>query len=148
MDKKSFFIKAMQSGRFKKLDWIISAFSLTKQDPDASKTNIYDYKIISDVTSYSFIEPGTNAVIKIEDGIVGQPLFSFKDKLTISSNDIPNSTEITETTYGRFLFNWIVLVNVFGTKITYKNSKIKLSEIEDIILSKLEKKIEMVVKYT
>lgn len=156
MDKKTFFINAMKLQKFKKLAWVISAFSLTKQGSNVN-VNVnaevpygvivpYDmvspYDIISDLTGYSYFDPDQNKVVKIEDGILGEPLFNAKDKIIIGPDDIPNLKETIETTYGRLLFNWLVLVTPFGTKIDYYNNLVNLGKVEDIILSKLVDDVE------
>ncbi len=135
MNKKEFFKLALSNGKYKKLPWIITAFSLTKQ-PD--KKGFDDYDIISDVSGYSFYNAITSSIEKIEDAKVGEPLFSFKETLIVTPSDIPNLSSTIESTYGKLLFNWIVLVNNFGKKISYQNDKINLGNIEKIILSKLE----------
>lgn len=141
MGKRSFFIKALKAGKYKKLEWIISVLALIKQNPDAIQLNQEDpnnhYKLFSDLSGYSYYNPETKQIEKIFDGIVGQPLINPKDKLLISPDDIPNLKEDIETTYGRLLFNWICLVKPFGTKIPYMNEYVKLDKIEEIIVSKL-----------
>ena len=135
MNKKEFFKLALSNGKYKKLPWIITAFSLTKQ-PD--KKGFDDYEIISNVSGYSFYNTITSSIEKIEDAKVGEPLFSFKETLIVTPRDIPNLNSTIESTYGKLLFNWIVLVNNFGKKISYQNDKINLGNIEKMILSKLE----------
>lgn len=132
MLKKDLFIKAMQAKKYKRLPWIVSAFAITKEDPNSYKTNPTDFKIVSDLTGY-FVANPNKELEKIEDAVLGQPLFTSKEKVTITPEDIPNLKDVVETTYGRLLFNWLCLVEPFGTKIPYQNSKIKLSKIEDSI---------------
>jgi hypothetical protein len=125
----------MQAGKYKKLKWLVCAFALVKNN---DTTKLADYDIISDLTGYSFFNPETNSIEKIENVIVGEPLFKFKDNLTISPNDIPNLKETIETTYGRLIFNWLLLVEPFKNKIDYINNKVNLGTIEDFILSRLK----------
>lgn len=140
MDKKTFFINALKAGKFKKLSWVISAFSLTKQN--INNTNKVPYNIISDLTGYSYYDESSEQLIKLEDGVLGEPLFNAKDTLVIKPGDIPNVNKVTETTYGRLLFNWICLVTPFGTKIEYYNDLVDLDKIEKLILVKLVDDVE------
>lgn len=135
MNKKDFYILALLNEKYKKLPWIITGFSLTKQ---LEKQQYDPYEIISDLSGYSFYNPENNAIEKIQDAKVGEPLFSFKENIIIKPGDIPNLNTTIETTYGKLLFNWIVLVRNFGNKIPYQNDNISLSNIEKIILSKFE----------
>ncbi len=137
MKKKDFYIKALKNGKYKKLAWVIKAFSITKQDEQLDKEK-NGYEIISDLTGYTFFNPESGSIEKIEDAVVGEPLFSFKDKIIITPSDIPNLDKTIETTYGKLLFNWIILVNNFGDKISYQNDNVNLSVIENIILSRLQ----------
>jgi hypothetical protein len=130
MNKRDLFIKAMKNGLYKKLEWVISAFSIS-QDTDSA----FAYKIKTDPTGHYYLNPDNlKEYIKIEDGLPGQPLYKAKDTLTISNEDIVNLNEELVTTYGNLLANYVLLVYPFGKKIPYINKKIELGSIEKFIL--------------
>lgn len=132
MNKRDLFVKAMKEGLYKKLEWVISAFSISQETDTA-----YAYKIKTDPTGHYYLDPNTlKDYIKIEDAIAGIPLFNAKETLDISSEDIVNLNENITTTYGNLLANYILLVYPFGTKIPYVNKKLSLSDIEKQILPK------------
>ena len=120
----------MKAGLYKKLEWVVSAFSIS-QETDS----VYAYKIKTDPTGHYYLDPNTlKDYIKLEDGIAGVPLFDAKETVDISGEDIVNLNESITTTYGNLLANYILLVYPFGPKIPYVNKKIDLGSIEKFIL--------------
>ncbi len=134
MNKKELFIKAMKDGLYKKLEWVVSAFSISKETDSE-----FAYKIKTNTTGHYYLDPNNlKEYIKIEDGIENVPLFNAKETLDITPDDIINLSEPITTTYGNLLANYILLVYPFGKKIPYINKKINLSKIEDVILPKFK----------
>lgn len=130
MNKRELFIKAMQAGLYKKLEWVVSAFSISQETDSA-----YAYKIKTDPTGHYYLDPNTlKDWIKLDEGIAGIPLFNAKETLDISSEDIVNLKEPITTTYGNLLANYTLLVYPFKDKIPYVNKKIDLGSIEKAIL--------------
>lgn len=130
MNKRELFIKAMKEGLYKKLEWVVSAFSLSGETDST-----YAYKIKSDPTGHYYLDPNTlKDWIKIDDAPAGMPVYRAKEGLDITPDDIINLKENIVSTYGNLLANYILLVYPFGDKIGYINKKIKLGAIEDYIL--------------
>lgn len=130
MLKKELFVKAMKAGLYKKLEWVVSSFSLS-QETDS----VFAYKIKSDVTGHYCLDPNNlKDWIKIEDAPAGIPVYSARENIDITPEDIVNLAEPTTSTYGNLLANYILLVYPFGNKIAYINKKIKLGAIEEYIL--------------
>lgn len=120
----------MKEGLYKKLEWVISAFSIS-QETDS----VYAYKIKTDPTGHYYLDPNTlKDYIKLDDGIAGVPLYNAKETLEISGEDIVNLKDSITTTYGNLLANYTLLVYSFGAKIPYINKKIDLGSIEKFIL--------------
>jgi hypothetical protein len=142
MDKRTLFIKAMQSKCFLKRNWAISAFSITKPLVGTTVNSLEittPYIIKHDPLGYTAFNPITNEYEKITDSISNEPLFKCRDKIFITRQEVPNlKEEKVETTYGRLLFNYLVLINVFGNKIAYINKEVNLSDIEKIIAANLK----------
>lgn len=130
MNKRELFIKAMKEGLYKKLEWVVSAFSLSGETDST-----YAYKIKSDPTGHYYLDPNTlKDWIKIDDAPAGMPVYRAKEGLDITPDDIINLKENVSSTYGNLLANYILLVYPFGDKIGYINKKIKLGDIENHIL--------------
>lgn len=130
MNKRELFIKAMQAGLYRKLDWVTRAFSMTMDAPGE-----YGYQIKSDVAGHYYLDPDNlKEYIKIEDGVPNVPLYSARENVDIGPSDIVNLKEDIITTYGNLLSNYILLVHPFKDKIPYINKKFSLGKIEDFIL--------------
>jgi len=56
----------------------------------------------------------------IEDATPNEPLVRANEKVMLDSDSVPNLSEAVESTYGRLLFNWLVIQYAFGTKIPYQ----------------------------
>lgn len=143
MNKQDFFLAAMNAEEFRRRAWVISAFSLIAEAPDAWKKEPYPYRIVQTPSGYFFVDPtNNNELTQITDGVVGTPLFSVVEPLTLVPGNVPNlgifNEETIATTYGRLLFNYTVLVYPFGGKIPYINKQINPSEIEEMILPRLK----------
>lgn len=139
MLKHEFFHAAMKAGNCRKLPWIITAFSLTVEDPQAYKTNPYPYRIVVDPLGYSFCNPeNAEELIRIEGAVAGQPLFRFLEGVTVGPEHIPNAREEYTTTYGNLLFNWFSMVYSFGNKLPFQDDRIDVPRIESLILKNFE----------
>jgi len=145
MLKRDFFLAAMHALEYKRRAWIISAFALINEAPEDYKRDPYPYRIVQTPTGHFFVSPENRELVPIEGAVAGEPIFSVKEKLLIGvSDNIPNfissvkTTEpATETTYGRLLFNFAVLVYSFNNKIAYINKQADPTGIESIIVKRL-----------
>lgn len=134
MNKRDFFVAAMKAGNYKYLDWLFSVFCLSKDEPENA---VYSYQVKSTPAGYFFMNDA-GEMEKIEDAVPGAPILGFKEKLTLVPGDIPNAPDGVETVYGNVIANWLLLVSPFGTKINFMTGKIKIGDIEDIILTMFE----------
>ena len=81
MNRLDFFLAAMQAELFKRRAWVISAFTLTQEAPDAYQKDPYPYRIVTRPTGTFFINPdNTQELIQIEGTAAGQPLLSKKEE--------------------------------------------------------------------
>jgi hypothetical protein len=134
MNKKELFIKAMKDGLYKKLEWVVSAFSIS-----APTDSVYPYKIKTDVTGHYYLDPNNlKEYVKIDDALPNAPVYNAKDLLDIVPEDIPNLEEPITTTYGNLLANYVLLIYPFNGKIPYINGKINLGKIESFILPRFK----------
>jgi hypothetical protein len=127
---------AIKNRAYTKKDWIISVFSITKPNRGRSDSKVYDYKLTKLNNSYAFYKD--NNVISIDDIDATLPLFNLKDKVQVTKELCLNIVDPLESTYGRLLFNLIVLVECFGDKISFINKPTNVGFIEDIIADRLE----------
>lgn len=126
MKKLDFLLKALEAGRYRELDWINSAFAMTRTNKEPYEA----WGILNRPWGYS-IRLGDGTEEKIDDAKVGEPLFSFKDKLMVTPEIAPNYKGApAETTIGDILANLILLVANFGEKIPYMFRGISIKAIE------------------
>ena len=137
MKKIDYLKLALNNGLPKKKNWLISAFSIIKENADKYKSDFYAYRIVQESWGVSFINEAA-VLEKIEDSIANQPLFTFKDKVKIDNTWIPNVEGEIETTIGNLLFNYICIVPAFGTKFKYVTGRVSVEKLEDYIASKLQ----------
>lgn len=137
MLKTEYFKSAMKAGLYKKLDWCIRAFSIISEAEDEWKKEAYAGRIVQHHTGYYIVNEELE-LVKIEDGVVGQPLYTFAEHLTIDKGDVPNVQETMETSYGNLLWNWIVIAWPFGHKLPYQTGQVKNGKVADMIINKLE----------
>lgn len=147
MDKYTFLINVVKEGLYRKLSWMISAFALVHEDQDTYKSDPYPYRLIQTPTGFSFIDPDNNnelTTIVNTDGTPissKEPLFRFKDKVTIKANTLPLIKADIETTIGILLANFILLYTPFKEKFNYINGPMSISKIETEIAKNLDKLI-------
>lgn len=138
MNKFEFFRKALKAGEFRRKEWVISAFSLVLEDPEAWHLGIYPYRIVQQQNGHYFVDPENNMELtKIEGTKAGEPPFTMRERLDITPDDIPNCKKALSTTCGNLLVNWIVCVFPFGKKVPYQEGKITAKGMEAIILKRL-----------
>ncbi len=141
MNKKEVFLAAMKADEFRRRAWVISAFSMIREGPEAWKVNPYPYRIVQTPTGHFFVDPSNeNNLSLITDAVAGEAPFSIKEKITISKKDeIANFNGADlETTYGRVLFNYTAVVWPFKNKIPYINDRVSPREMEDLIIDRLK----------
>lgn len=139
MKKLDFFLKATQAGELRRSAWVISAFSVSREELDAWRKDPRPYRIVQDPMGYSFVDPDNNGELtRIVDGKPGEPLFAMADQITLKPGDLVNVTAATQTRLGNVMVNWLCLCWPFGDKIPYITGKITPKQLEKLILPRLE----------
>lgn len=133
MLKRDLFKHAMDAQHYGKLAWLIGAFSISDDSKEEYKLDLYPYRIVNLPSGYYCVLPDRSLEL-IEDAPVGSPVYRFTDVITITSSDILNCKEDTETTYGNWFTNLLLLVRPFGKKIPYLEGQIVPSRIEGYLL--------------
>jgi len=151
MDRRQYFIEAMQAEKFKSKDWIISVFAVNRYDPDLQKTSkgqewLADpdpvYNIVhnpADKEGVYFIDPNNgNQMTKIDGAHSELPVFGVKDRIDLNPGDLPNVFEKIDTTYGNALINCIILVWPFKDKFPFVTGRINGFALEARIAARLK----------
>lgn len=135
MNKRDYFVKALEAQCYLHKEWILEAFSIVEMPKD--RVVEYAYPLIRDEKGrYAFIDEKGAAEL-IEGAAEDAPLFSFHENLVLHSGELPNLNKNVETTYGSALFNAIALVYPFGSKIPYIEGSVSAKPIEALVMSKM-----------
>lgn len=127
MNKHDFFVEACKAHRWKWRAWRISIFAVTRRQPPIEgalpsiddELETYDLDYRRDGTYWYSKELDTWS--PLEDAVPLKPLFAAATLADFKEGDIPLSGAPAQTTYGRMLFNWLVIYYAFGTKIPFQH---------------------------
>jgi len=126
MKKNDCLALAIKTKRYEELDWVISAFAMTRRSKEGTRAG----EILNRPWGYS-VRLGDGTEEKIDDAKPGAPLFTFKDKILVTEELAANyKGSPAETTVGDLLANLILLVANFGDKIPYMFKGISIKAIE------------------
>jgi hypothetical protein len=139
MKRQDYFLAAMRAEMYRHKNWVISAFAVTQEGPDAYKADPYAYRIVQQPTGIFFVDPeNPGQLLPLEDAQVGQPPFNKADKISLKAGDLPNVLEEVETSYGNVLANGILLVYPFKNKIPFVLGRMQPEKLENMILPRLQ----------
>ena len=126
----------MKAGMYKRVAWVISAFSQIQEGPEDYKRDPYAWRIVQTPTATFFVDPDNNYELSMIEGITDftQPLFDPKERIEIGPGDIENLSESIESCYGNLLFNYQCVVYPFGSKIPYMRGRVTSSQLENEVL--------------
>jgi hypothetical protein len=143
MKKSDFFLAAMRAQEYRRRAWVVSAFSLIQEAPDAWQKNPYAYRVVQTPSGHFFVDPdNSNHLSPIEGTEAGQPPLSFKERLTLQAQTfeglLPNDAQELETNYGNALFNYTAVAYPFGKKLPYQVGRVSPGQMEDLIIDRLK----------
>lgn len=139
MKKLEFFMRAIDSGVLQRANWVISAFSLIREELNEWTKNPEPFRIVQTPTGYSFVDPDKqNELTVIADAKAGEPLFSMKDRIDLAPGALMNVTKPINTQLGNVIVNWLCLVWPFGSKVEFLTGKISPKRLEKIVKPLLE----------
>ncbi len=138
MKKLDYLKLAIKSRCYRKRSWVMSAFAIVKEGPEDYLKDPYVGRLIQDPIGYKVcLGPGVPLEV-IEGAKAGQPLFNFKERLTVDESFEINATAPLETSVGNVLVNAVALYEAFGTRFPFATGRISVEKLEDIIAPKLK----------
>lgn len=120
---------ALERRLYRKLKWFYTLFAIKETCDD-------EFLLIKD--NKAFVKVG-NELLEIPYKPL-QPIIRFADVIKIGKDNISNLDKDIETTVGRILVNKLLLADVFGSIIPFKDSEIKISSLEGEIATLLSNK--------
>ncbi len=124
---------ALQLGLYRKLSWLISAFSVISEAADKWKEDPYEGRIVQEEYGSFFVNTNKE-LVKIEDTKPKTPIFGILEEITVDNSWIPNAKEPTESLIGALLANYILLVESFGAKVPYIAKNVSIQAIEKFVI--------------
>lgn len=133
MKNDQYFIEALQSGAYQRMDWIIDVFTIAEYstvgtgEEAKSYQDFYPYQLVKrddDPESLYFSDHQEQGFTKLSDYKPNTALFRFSDIITLQPNDIPNVKETVTECYGNVIINMVVLCYPFGDKIPFQTGKL------------------------
>lgn len=167
MDKRTFFIQALNAGAYIRKDWVISIFAVTVlpniKDVKPSMQKItkddgreiihfedvkignefFHYKLVSvdgDDEGIYFINP-EGLPEKIDGASQRKALFIGGEPLDLELGELPNVFSPQKTCYSEAIVNASVLIFPFGSRVPYMSGALSAGKIEKAVLSVLEETI-------
>jgi hypothetical protein len=138
MDKRTFFLKAMQADEYRRRAWVISAFSLIREGMEAWKSDPYPYRIVQTPSGHFFVDPEKgNALTLIEDADPKEPPLKIKDHIDLKEGEVPNVYADVKTTYGNVLFNFTAIIWPFGKKVEFLTGRVNAEKLEAYVLGRM-----------
>lgn len=118
MKRLDLFILGMKHERWRYRLWRNSLFCVTGL-PSGHDPLPYDLDYLP--TGVVYFDPDTNKWEPVEDGQVDEALYNDRELAAFPAGSVPNHPDSIQTTYGRMLFNWMVVCYAFGTKIPFQH---------------------------
>lgn len=116
MNKLELFVAGCKEGRWRWRSWRSSLFTITAL-PANTKPELYD---IDYKPTGAVFWNGTDWE-KVEDHNDFSELYDNRALANFPADSVPNHPEPIQTTYGRMLFNHMVICYAFGTKIPFQH---------------------------
>lgn len=138
MTPTAYLLFSIQHKCYRRLAWIISAFSVT-QETEAQKADLYPGKLIREPFGLFVVlnENGDREKIEPVENLT-QPLFTKNQAIEITPAWLGSVTEpAVNTTIGRLLINLVCLWEAFGKKFPYQNAPMTPGKLEAMIAPKL-----------
>lgn len=148
MNKQELFLAAMSAQEFRRRAWVISAFALINEAPDAWKSDPYPYRIVQTPTGHFCVRGSESkgwVLELIADAPAGRAPFDIKERVSYTPKQIEMADETvqatldkpTEATCGQWLTNYTVNFWPFGNKLGFIPGRFSPSQLEDIIVKRL-----------
>lgn len=132
MTKEEVFLLGIKNKNYMNLEWIQSVYCTISEGMDDYKEDAYPFRIVQRMDGIYYLDEDL-ALKKIDT----KDLLVPEDKVTITSDILPNVSKPITTTTGNVLLNAICVVYPFGNKIPFQEGVMTIPKLEDLIVEKL-----------
>jgi hypothetical protein len=137
IDKRDYFIRALNAGCYQHKDWVISVFSHVENLSAHGKPYPYALSRRENSGAYFFVDPEDGNETFIEGTFLEGAPFHFLEQIIVGHDEVPNIHQNTVTFYGNLLANYTCLIYAFGDKVEFKPGPMTVSKMEAMIEPRL-----------
>jgi hypothetical protein len=131
MNKREYFLAAMNAECYRHRGWVHDAFSFQEETEGTPHVD-FPYPLWRDGSGYHILNTATGQVEHLEGVIDDEEPFGFHDEIKLKKGEVPNLMEDVTTTYGNVLLNYCTLVYSVGSKIPFQIGQIKPGKLEQM----------------
>lgn len=143
MNKREFYLKAINAEVYRKTAWNVSCFGIIRENLEAYKADPYPYRLVQTATGFFFIDPeNNNELTLIADSVAGRALFLTSEPVMLDVGDLLNVFTPIYTTYGNILFNALTTIEGFGNKLPFVTGRANIKKVEAMVQARLEQRPE------
>lgn len=137
MTSKEYFKHALKNKLLNKLDFFYATIGIPTENNEYVRINEKAYEVLVD-----------GDYLLITDRKTTEPLLDILEPIVLTTDDLINIEGSIETTIGRAIVNYILLVFPFKNKIPYQNKPINAGDIESLVAKALREDVISVKEYT
>ena len=138
MNRLDYLKFALNLKLYKKLDWLISAFSIISESSDKWKENPYEGRIVQEQFGTFYVN-AEKELVKIGDLKPLTAPFAMLEDITVDASWIPTAKEPTPSLIGSLIVNYLLLIESFGNKVPYMAENITIRNIEEYVIANRSK---------
>lgn len=129
MKLNDFLINALRDKAHYERAWVLRAFSVTREDPQAWEKDKKPYRIVAMPTGYLFVN-NQGELEPIEGAVPNTPMFTPDTDIMVPAGFFEHWPEGGPTKACNLLFNAVVIWPSVGSKLGFINHEISPSELE------------------
>lgn len=134
MKLNDFFINAIRANAHYERAWVLRAFSVTREDPNAWEQDKKPWRIVAGPAGYLFIND-QGALEPIEGATPNTPMFTADTDIAVPQGFFTHWPEGGLTKAGNLLFNAAAIWPAVGAKVGFINSEISANKLEMLFAS-------------
>jgi hypothetical protein len=128
MDKREYFIRALNEGLYRDKRWVLRMFSLVRENQ--KEDQVPDWMAYQSTGGFFYKDPEAGRLVQLDEKPNGKPLIDYDEDIFIKKGELPFITEDMTTKYRRVLLHAVMFWYPFGTKEKFTNGQVDLGKFE------------------
>lgn len=138
MDRRTYFMSAMQADKYKERKWVIGAFSVSYASHPNPQVPAKHLDIRQTPMAVEYYDGEADLWQPITGCKVGEPPFNLMQGIALKAGELPNVKQDMTVSLGNVLFNLCAISSAFGDKIPFVQGEVKVGALEDFIAKRLK----------